>query len=163
MKFQIKKGKHRAWPLTLGFFLNRRTMRRIVTFSSDCAYWLDGEDFQDTNKLFGLGYLWNHHKESARFGWRYDNAQSIILSAYCYVAGVRVIKDLCKVPFNTRVTCALYVKRDFYVFDVLIDGAPQANEYIMKNHSKKFAYRLGLYFGGNQVAPKTMHVEIKTA
>lgn len=161
MTFRIKKGRHRAWPLRLGVFFDRKTVRRSVTFQQGCSYWLEGPDFLDTNKLFGLGYFWDHHKESARFGWRYDNGQRIILSAYCYVKGERVIKELCKVPLFKPIICALYVQPQDYKFTVMIDGEPLANEIIPRYHGKKWSFPLGLYFGGNKPAPQTMRVEIK--
>lgn len=161
MLFTIKKGRHRGWPLVLALFFNRSVIRRTVIFGSGCNYWIEGEDMQDTNKLFGLAFLPEGvHKESARFGWRFDNANKIILSAYCYVNGERSIKELCKVPFYKKITCALYVQKDNYVFDVLIDGAPMANEYVPKFHKRKFSYRLGVFFGGNKPAPKTMKIQV---
>jgi hypothetical protein len=161
MIYRIKKGRHRAWPFVLGLFFNRQTVRRTVTFGEGCRYWIEGPDMLDTNKLFGLGYFWSHHTDSARFGWRYDNAQSIVLVAYCYVNGERIIKDLAKVPLFTAITCALYVQKEFYVFDVLINGTPIWNEVVKKYHLKKWSFPLGLYFGGNKPAPQTMQVEIK--
>lgn len=161
MKFTIKAGRHRAWPPVAGLFFNRKTIRRMVTFGKGCAYWIEGPDFLDINKLFGVGYFWNHHQESARFGWRFDNGKNIILFAYCYVRGERVVIELCKVPLFTRVTCALYILKDNYAFDVLIDGVPKANVYVPRYHKKKWGFPLGLYFGGNQPAPQTMEVEVK--
>lgn len=162
MLFTISKGKHRAWPLRLGLFFNRAAIRKTVTFLDGCNYWLEGVDMLDTNKLFGLAFLPEGvHKESARFGWRYDNAQSIVLSAYCYVKGERIIKELCKVPRYKKITCALYVQKENYVFDVLIDGVPHANEYVPKYHTRRLSYPLGIYFGGNKTAPQKMAIELK--
>lgn len=161
MVYKIKKGKHRAWPLSLGLFFKATTIRKTVVFGAGCNYWLEGLDMIDTNKLFGLAFIPEGvHKESARFGWRYDNAKSIVLSAYCYVNGERIIKELCKVPRFQKITCALYVQKENYVFDVLIDGAPQASERVPKYHNRKLAYKLGVYFGGNQTAPQTMEIEL---
>jgi hypothetical protein len=160
MLFTISKGKHRAWPIRLGLFFKPAVIRRTVVFS-DATYWIEGLDMLDTNKLFGLAFLpAGVHKESARFGWRYDNARSIILSAYCYINGERIIKDLCKVPQFYRITCALYIQPENYVFDVLIDGRPMANEYVPKFHKLKWAYPLGVFFGGNQAAPRAIKIEL---
>lgn len=161
MLYTVKQGRHRAWPLRLGLFFNRITVRRSVTFLKGCDYWLEGLDMLDTNKLFGLAFLPEGvHKESARFGWRFDNGQNVILSAYCYVQGQRIIKDLCKVPLYRKITCALYVQKENYVFDVLIDGVPKANEYVPKFHQRRISYPLGVYFGGNKTAPQTMRIEL---
>lgn len=161
MFYTIKKGKHRAWPLRLGLFFKRSAIRRTVMFGEGCAYWLEGLDMLDTNKLFGLAFLPEGvHKESARFGWRYDNAKSIVLSAYCYVNNERIIKELCKVPLYKKITCALYIQKGNYVFDVLIDGKPTANELVPKFHDRAWAYRLGVYFGGNKTAPQQIKIEL---
>lgn len=163
MKFVIKKNHHRAWPPWLGFFINRQIFRYTVLFWKGCDYWLDGPDFLDTNKLFGVGYLPGHHKESARFGWRYDNAGNIILSAYCYVNGQRIIKELCKVKLFRPVTCEIHIDRNQYFFNVIEDDKTTGSAFIEKTHNKKFSYRLGLYFGGNQRAPQNMEVDFKKA
>lgn len=162
MVYTISRGRHRAWPPRLGLFFRKHVRRKTVTFLDGCNYWLDGPDFQDTNKLFGLAFLpGGVHKESARFGWRYDNGQRIVLSAYCYIKGERFIKDLCKVPMFTKITCALYVQKENYVFDVLMDGVPLANEYVPKFHDSAWSFPLGVYFGGNQTAPRNMAIELK--
>jgi hypothetical protein len=161
MLYKIKKGKHRAWPLALGLFFKPTTIRKTVIFGAGCNYWLEGVDMLDTNKLFGLAFIPEGvHKESARFGWRYDNAKSVVLSAYCYVKGERVIKELCKVPRFQKITCALYVQPENYHFVVMIDGTPQASQSVPKFHNRKLAYKLGVYFGGNQLAPQTMEIEL---
>jgi hypothetical protein len=163
MKHIIKKNHHRAWPPWLGFFWGNKILRYRVLFWKGCDYWLDGSDFMDTNKLFGVGYLPRHHMESARFGWRYDNGGNIILSAYCYVNGERIINELCKVRLYQGVTCELHIAKTFYFFNVVQDEKSIARQFVSKTHNKKFSYRLGVYFGGNQPAPQTMEIEFKKA
>jgi hypothetical protein len=127
-------------------------------FHADCAYYLPGIDQMDTNKIFGIGYLWSHHADSARFGWRYNGeTEKIVLSAYAYVGGERVIIDLGEVPFGKYVRLTIKVDYGKYVF--YVDGFEA--RYIEFHHKKKCGYPLGVYFGGNRLAPSTMHIDIK--
>lgn len=160
---KIKAGKHRAWPPWLGLFFNRTVFRHVITFQVGCDYWISGPDMMDTNKLYGVGYLWNHHKDSARFGWRYDNGNKIIISAYCYVNGERIIQDICKVPMYKPLMFDILVldNPNFYIFTVMDGETVLGNTKIPFNHKKKWSFPLGLYFGGNKPAPKTVEISFK--
>jgi hypothetical protein len=158
MIFTIHKDTHRAKPLRFGLWFNKRTITKDVMFFDDCAYYLPGIDQLDTNKLFGIGYLWSHHKDSARFGWRYNSEKNkIVLSAYAYVSGNRVIIDLAEIPFGKYVRCTIKVDYGKYVF--YVDGFE--TRYIEFAHKKKIGFPLGVYFGGNKLAPSTMHIDFK--
>jgi hypothetical protein len=177
MIFKIKKGTHRAKPLRFGLFYNRKEIRRSVVFHEDCRYIGLGQDQLDTNKLFGIGYFFNHHIDSARFGWRFDETvDKIIISTYCYVAGKRIINEIAAVDIGQRVELILSIRpkgthfiQAFadYFFEINADasplGAPPATAKYRETftHKKKFAFPLGLYFGGNLTAPHDMSVEIK--
>lgn len=165
MTYRIKKGKHRAWPPLLGLWYNKRVLRRVLSFDFSAKYDLVNDDQEDTNKLFGIGYLWSHHRDSARFGWRYDNNRHrFILSAYLYVAGERIIKDLCSVVAHRCYIAELQVLPGMYQFRVT-DAEQPAIVYgdgtIHFSHCKKWAFPLGLYFGGNQAAPHDMIIKMK--
>lgn len=162
MVLTIKKGKHRAQP-RLGLFYAHHFTRKVISFRENCKYLIPGPDQEDTNKLFGLGYLWNHHKESARFGWRYDPASGlIILSAYCYIRGERVIKDLARTGCREPLIYTIYEEANNYRFGIMTPaGDTLCNEWVPKFHKKKFSFPLGFYFGGNQPAPHQMEIEIK--
>lgn len=165
MIYRIKKGKHRAWPLSLGLWYDNTILRRKLSFDFNCRYQLDAEDQQDSNKLFGIGYLWNHQKESARFAWWFDMGKNrFILAAYCYVNGKRVITELCSVVANRQYILELIIMPDCYEFRVF-DAERPAVRYgaasVDKTHKKKWSFPLGVFFGGNQAAPQTMTLQMK--
>jgi len=70
--YKIEKYDHHSSPIRLGFWWGRDRFRWAVTFTESCRYDLKTADQLDVNKLCGIGYLPGHHKESARFGWRYN-------------------------------------------------------------------------------------------
>ena len=164
MKRTIKKNKHHASPFTVGIWFGKKEIRRDITFFPSCKYNINDEDQEDTNKLFGIGYLPHHHIDSARFGWRYDVLQNkFIISAYCYVDEQRIIKELCTV--DVMQTCTFIIKKevDGYTFKV----QPKHLLYQVKSvfiplyHTKYISYPLGFYFGGDKTAPHDMMIEIK--
>jgi hypothetical protein len=162
--FTIHKDEHRAlplywlkwWPL----FLYPTRITRQVQFRFDSKYDLQGYD--QHNKLFGLAFG-SVHKHSARFGWRYDNKRSVfVLSAYCYVDGERIVQDLCDTVANHKYQCELWISLDHYWFKVINEkGQEIANEKIEKAHRRRFAWLLGLFFGGAFAAPETIKIELK--
>jgi len=165
MKLIISKGKHRPawWWLRWPIWYNKSTISYSVKFSSSCEYDLRHSDQDDTNKLFGIGYFPHHRLESARIGWRFDAVRNkMVLSAYAYVDGIRYIEDIQDVFIDTYYVASIVVKKNKYEFrisrpDIHIDQIV----YIPKQHSIKLAYPLGLYFGGNQLAPHEMAIQLK--
>ncbi len=166
MVFTIKKGKHRARPWRFGFWFSRKSFSWVVKFTESCRYDLGNDDQSDTNKLIGFGYLPGHHKESARFGWRYrPNLKAIELLAYCYVNGRREIKGICLCEIGKEYYLELNALEKWYQFFVYIPGElkPFGSAAIEHYHNKKFKYRLGTYFGGNQKAPHEIHIQLTKA
>lgn len=183
MIYKLKKGKHRAWPFSIGIRFGTTVVKRKVCFSFSCKYSLDGNDQRDTNKLFGRGFahfwrlMWiciswpvfallnrnRHHDDSARFGWRYDVAKKkFILAAYCYVNKKRIIKDLCDAVATYWYTCTIMVLSDCYSFYVQDEnGEALASYTVQRTNKKKWSFPLGIYFGGNQPAPNDMTIEMK--
>jgi len=159
-KFVIRQGSHRALPLSFGIYFGKKVMSRKVTFHEDCRYDLQGEDQKDWNKLFGIGYLWSIHKDSARFGWRYNKDKDRIeLSAYAYVNGERIMEYIGDVEIGIEAELSLTIFSDSYNFYF------EQQEYsdlvtIHKASNKFISYKCGLYFGGNQTAPHAMSVTI---
>lgn len=164
MTFRIPSGKHRARPFRFGIWWNKIIYTWHVQFTESCRYDLGNNDQLDTNKLCGIGFLPGHHKESARFGWRYDTASGLIeVLAYCYIKGQRVIEHIafCEIGKNYRLElfslvrsyhltcCDLETHKPIYVVD------------INHGHKKKLSYRLGVFFGGNQKAPHEIKIELK--
>jgi hypothetical protein len=158
MTFTIFKGMHRAWPLRLGFFANKRSIKKAVTFSENCRYTGLGDDQLDMNKLYGLSYTWSPHGESARFSWRYsEGIQKIVLGAYCYVNGDRINTPLRSVQIGDTVILEIRIEGGRYWF--YADG--KLLHTVPFTHRKKYAYPLGLFFGGNRKAPHKMTAALK--
>lgn len=164
MIFRIPVGRHRALPLRFGFWWRRNSFAWVVKFTDSCRYDLGNEDQFDTNKLVGIGYLPGHHKDSARFGWRYDVAKGQVeLSAYCYLNGRREIRHICYCDIGARYRLELSTLASWYQFFVFKPGSLNliARASIQHNHGKRFKYRLGVYFGGQAKAQHEMTIELK--
>jgi hypothetical protein len=158
----IFKGKHRCWPPTFGLFYKKEHISRLVKFEDSCRYKFQDQDQEDVNKLFGIGYFWSHHKESARFGWRYNPMiDKITLSAYCYVNSERIIWDLCSVKINEWYSLTIIIRENDYQFLVYANGMQIEHEIVTKQHKKKFGYPLSVFFGGNNPAPHKMKIHIE--
>jgi hypothetical protein len=163
MTFRIPAGKHRALPLRFGFWWRRNSFAWTVKFDESGRYDLGNTDQYDINKLCGIGYLPGHHKDSARFGWRYwADRKQIELWAYCYVNGRREIKQICFCEIGKEYRIKLQVLTTSYYFDVCEPGIIEPCSIILVQHShkKKFKYRLGVWFGGQARAPHEMEIEL---
>lgn len=167
MIFTHHKGKHRArplywwcwWPL----LFNPVTIARRVTFDFTARYDHPGTyDDEDVNKLFGVAFL-RPHRNSARFGWRYDPAaKKIILYAYCYANGKREIGDLCTVVANHFYDCVIKIHRAGYDFIVYNENGEEiAFEYYERANANKLGWLLGPYFGGNRPAPHEITIKMR--
>jgi hypothetical protein len=154
----ILKGMHYGfghfpWP-----FFGDGTIKRSVVFSESCAYDLGNSDQQDWNKLFGLSFGGFHHQNSVRYVWRYNTTLKLIeIGAYWYEDGVRNSKRFFHAEIGKKYDMEITVTRSRYLFSVrnekLFMGVP-------KKPTKPWGYQLGLYFGGNQVAPHNIKVKI---
>lgn len=163
MIFRIQSGHHRALPLRFGLWWHRNSFAWVVKFTDSCRYDLGNDDQFDTNKLIGIGYLPGHHKDSARFGWRYNTVQGQIeIMAYCYVRGQRVIESICFIEIGKEYHITLDVLANNYCFRVYNSAGKQHGmRMIERYHNKHFKYRLGAFFGGNRPAPHKITIELK--
>lgn len=164
MIFRIPRGKHRARPLRFGFWGRRKSFTWEVKFTESCRYDLQNDDQFDTNKLIGVGYLPGHHKDSARFGWRYNTkTEQIEILAYCYINGRREIHPICSCMIGQRYDLHLKVLSTCYYLAVHYKGDVRSigHAWVNHNHNKSFMYRLGIYFGGSKVAPHDISIELK--
>lgn len=164
MTFRIPAGKHRSRPFCFGIWWRRTSFSWVVKFGESCKYDLQNDDQFDTNKLIGVGYLPHHHKNSARFGWRYwTERKEIELSAYCYVNGRRVIQHICFCEIGKEYHLEFNVLKNWYQFFVYHNGELHhfGSTAVRHNHNKKLQYGLWPYFGGNQVAPHQIKIELK--
>jgi hypothetical protein len=164
MKYRVKKGAHYFWPRMIGILIGN-TIERLVEFNRTNSYQFASEDQLDVNKLFGIGYPWSHHKNSARWGWNYNPENNRIrLYAYCYNRGIRSIDYVCDVPKNVFIALKIDVFENKYVFTAM-DGTNRwrvlGEASVLHSHEKKIKYILGCYFGGNNPSPHDMNIIIK--
>lgn len=172
----IYRGNHKPWPLNwpgLRFCKKGRTIiSRKVLFTESCKYDLPGtEDDEDVNKLFGIGYFPNHHKESARVGWRYcSKNDKIEILSYCYISGQRMFKNIGYAEIDTFYTISIRIDENDKVYRFKLEKNEKPvvynySSYIVDDtvpftHKKKINYRLGLFFGGNQPSPHNISIII---
>lgn len=163
MIFTIRKGRHYARPFRFALWWNRKVFARKVVFANNCKYGLPNDDQLDTNKLFGIGYIPGfHHKDSARFGWRYlPGSGQMEVVAYCYDRGKRIIESVASVTVGQVYQLTLNIMQNEYLFTVVDPGGTIVGQTIIaKQHNKKLQYGLWPYFGGNQTAPHYMTILI---
>jgi hypothetical protein len=157
MTYTIPKGKHRGRPLKLGLWYGKRRLHKCLCFLTHQDE-IAGADAYDTSKLFGIGYLWNHHKHSARFGFVYNkHSRRYEIYAYVYDNGNRTIKYLADCEVGNYYQFAIIVMDTHYLFTVY----GHASTEIPHSHKKKWSYPLGIYFGGNKPAPNELKIEMK--
>ncbi len=162
MKFIIKKGTHYSNETVFklkNFFNNNNTLQYQVTFDDSCIYELPKEDQEDINKLFGFSIGFNHHKDSARFGWFYQD-NTIHLYAYVYDNGVRRSKLIKNLDLNTQYVLTLVDEGDNWVFSVDDGWSVIGNVKIPKSCKFKWGYKLWPYFGGNNPAPHDITIQM---
>lgn len=163
MQFTIHKNKHRARPLQLRLWWNKNVLRRVVNFDFSCKY-DTGQDQTDWNKLFGVGYLPTHHRNSARLVWRYNpDIQKIDIGWYVYDKGKRHCGFLASIPFHFNCLLELFIDPDYYHFTVWNEVNVEVGRVtVPRSKTTALCYSLGGYFGGNRKAPHTMNYSMKT-
>jgi hypothetical protein len=164
--FRIPKSWHHSLPPSIGVFRKRRSFRKAVVFHPSCRYHIEGIDYFDINKLWGVGFFCGgHHVDSARFGWRYSrNIDMISLYAYAYVDGERIAHHITDVPLGREVETDLTLALGSYWFEVKNPHSPLRRTYLVNipfTHNKRWAYALGPYFGGNKTATNHISVTLK--
>ena len=162
MKFLIKKDKHYSDQYLYKFvnILNiNRFLKYQVLFDNTCKYELPKEDQEDINKLFGYTLGFNHHKDSARFGWFYQD-KTIHLHAYVYDNGVRKSKLIKNLDLNTQYVLTLVDEGDNWLFSVNDGWCVIGSVKIPKSCEFKYGYKLWPYFGGNNTAPHDITIQM---
>jgi hypothetical protein len=173
MILTIHKGKRRpsGWWKLLRLWYGKRSITRLVWFDQTAKYELPAADQPDTNKLFGIGFLWNR-KHSARFCWNWNpDTDKVNLFAYYHRAGMKdslnvngamdfiKLMELDRFKFY-RLT--IRVKPGIYQFIVSKSGSlPGKTTEVSSGHNKKLSYWLGPYFGGTRKAPNNINIEMK--
>lgn len=153
MIYTIREGHHSCSPRPWGIGFDSH-YSKIVKFNSSAMYYFDSKEDQfDINKLWGRGFM---NGDSARFGWRWWEGKIDIL-AYVH-DGSLVTKDrlIKSVHVNQEYRLDLYINKNSYTFK--IDGKDDTG--VLKHHNRHASYPMDFWFGGTQVAPQDITVEL---
>lgn len=160
VEYLIKEGQHSSnyeVETLSNYFLSYD-----VIFDSSAIYLSkDPKNQGDINKLFGFADCNNHHhKNSIRFGWRWNpDSVAIEILAYYYVNSVRKNKFLTTVQPGELHTYVLYHHNDGYgiaikdVVDVVVEQGDVC--------TRGAYYLLYPYFGGNETAPHDIRIYMR--
>ena len=172
MKRTILKHLHR--PLQLipaalrpcGLLITGTThvVSRRIKFNTNCAYDLQSEDQYDWNKLFGVCFgLTGIHKNSLRFGWRYNkDTHNIELCTIVYREDSSVerkhIEDIALNQWG-EFELTFRVEPYYVMYNFVINGRTVLFGAMPTPPAMTF-WGCGLYFGGNRRAPHRITVNI---
>jgi hypothetical protein len=164
MIFTVKQGKHYSDGLiykALNLFTFTGKLSRTVMFDESCEYSLPTEDQRDVNKLFGYSVGFDHHQNSARFGWHWYRG-SIYVSAYLYRDGERIDLPLTKLNLKTWYQFSLEAQAESDCF-VIRD---HESTLVIANIERRAKFRGGIqlwpYFGGNNSAPHDVQIRMES-
>lgn len=161
-RYTIKRGRHRACLRFKPVFIDS-AMSFTVRFNYSAQYKnIDPVNQYDINKLWGFSeYLFSPHRDSARIGWNWRNGQ-LYLRPYSYCNGMTTI-DPPELPvrIDRDIECLILVREDEYIF--YLDGT---NHRVIMPRTKGPTSFIGIqlypYFGGNEKAPHTISLQIKS-
>lgn len=165
-RFIIHKGSHYSHLLPR-FHYRKDFIRFKFRFSAEDLYTVDGVDKYDINKLYGLGFGFNHHINSFRFGWNCEKHNGKIqLFSYYYNDGVRKWEYLCDVDVDKTYDGYIYFDRaENKVFcNVSCDYDPLFG--VQKSYDfsfmkcRRWGFYLYPYFGGNLKAMQKFSIFI---
>lgn len=167
----IKKGKRRPKLIpdfvSLFFFFGKKTITKYYNFATGCDYNLGDVDQYDINKLFGFTFntlpsitnmLAPFHINSCRLGWRFINNKMEILP-YEYINSERIMRSpIAELDLNKWYEFEIVIDKTNVTYNIY-DGDVVLVSY--NTHIEKvsfFGHYMGLYFGGNEVAPNDIYI-----
>jgi len=135
-------------------------MKFIVRFDSSAIYQtVSAENQNDINKLFGFSdNNSEHHKFSARFGWRWSS-NALHLFAYVYNAAEMISKEITTVDIGKEINCSILVNDRHYIFTTNSISIEMPR---MATTEKGKGYQLYPYFGGDESAPHEINIWIRS-
>ena len=163
----IKKGTHSPFRIPK-LLVDCNILSYKVRFTDSCKYTLPPEDQLDVNKLFGIGYFPYHHKNSVRFGWRYNPEQpdKMEIMGYWYDNGERMMVSMGFVDFNREYTYEMWMVRGggntLHHLKVDMRYKNLHLEVLLEGECD-MGYLLRPYFGGNRKAPHDMVIVMNEA
>lgn len=162
MIFKTKKGNHYSNQFiykTLNFINKEEFIGFTVKFNDSCRYELPKEDQEDINKLFGFSLGFNHHSDSARFGWFYKN-EKINLYSYIYDNKKRSYEFITELDLNKNYSLSLFSFDKEWEFSVSNDDQDLTIKKYKRSKEFSIGYKLWPYFGGNNPAPHDIEINM---
>lgn len=148
----IRQGTHS--PFRLPSVVTEYEIAHRVMFTPSCRYDI-GPEQSDVNKLFGVGYAPHHHRNSVRFGWRYDRQSDMIeILAYWYLDGQRYIHPMMFAGIGQTLHYAIRRNADHHLL------IARWQTFSVPVHSQRVGYLLRPYFGGNMTAPHDITINM---
>lgn len=165
--YKISQGNHSADGVNFGIHSNGAMVQKTVIFHPNCQYDLGNMNQLDINKLYGfsVGLFQSNQYNSARIGWRWSiPKQTIELLAYVYINGRRINEwdqDILLGEVNVSLNCftSIVVEPAYYRYQ-FIHGITNKILYLPRSGSGS-GYNQYPYFGGDEVAPHDMTIELK--
>ncbi len=167
MIYTIKQGRHysnilnpnRLW---VGYGVHHIDFS--FQFLNNPCYVLGNEDDWDINKLFGISFGPEHHKNSFRIGWRPTNDNMISLHSYYYNHGTRKDSFIYAINYNSVVDGGITIDREAGKITTWI--SVNGNSVWSKidfnfDDVSLWSFRLFPYFGGNARATHDIHLSLK--
>lgn len=161
--YTIKAGQHNStlWPR---LWVDESSWDVKGMFTESCIYNLNSFDQLDWNKLFGVGYGFNHMQNSARWGWRWNLTTELFeLAPFCHVNGKMVMDEpVMVVEPNQHFTLAITDTGVSWKFWCGKDGFNADSEAGEVLHDKlpRWGFRLFPYVGGNNPAKHNMTIKL---
>jgi hypothetical protein len=160
--FKIPKGSHRSLPIQSKAFVGTK-MEITAIFDESARYEFPIEtmsDQSDLNKLYGFSdCAGSHLQNSARFGWNwYQNKLSVY--ALTHSNGRLQFQFISDIEFNKpyKGTIQIHPDKRSYLFN--FNGISVQMERGCLDQ-KAWGYHLFPYFGGQQVAPHDITINVK--
>ncbi len=160
--YTIPAGDHYATPYKEALFWGKR-MDIAVSFDESAMYEFTGDsavDNQDVNKLYGFADCKGlHERNSARLGWRFLRGQLEILG-FTHRGGKFYSQYITAIQMNQtyRSSISLSPDRKQYIYE--FNGVKVSMERGCEDDSA-IGYKLYPYFGGNQVAPHDVSINVE--
>ncbi len=138
-------------------FTNESHIFFDAVFDSSCIYTtINSANQNDINKLFGFSDCGSHHLiNSARIGWNWSN-DSLRIYAFVHNNGNMLWKEITTAEIGRVINCRITCLPDTYNFEVngKIESLPR---HCAGNYTR---YKLYPYFGGDEVAPHDIRIQI---
>ncbi|MEM0940623.1 MAG: hypothetical protein AAF600_12175 [Bacteroidota bacterium] len=158
-QFVIPKNKHSP-SLPKVQSLQSHTLEFEVIFNESAIYETKQSINQhDINKLYGFSDCNSSHKKnSARFGWRWLKGK-LEIHAYVYSDGNLQSEYVGEVELDQSYYYEIELKDEYYVFS--LEGFDLV--FMKRNRKCKrgLYYMLFPYFGGNEVAPHDILIQVR--